>query len=96
MPFDTGAFETKYGPGLPIAGQYQGSLDNSGEALQLLDAAGAQILGFEFNNGWYTQTDGEGYSLTPLDVFNTPVANYSTKTAWQAGTKLNGTPGVLP
>jgi outer membrane protein len=34
------AFESKYSTGLPVAGQYTGSLSNGGERLTLLDAVG--------------------------------------------------------
>ena len=55
------AFETKYGTGRYIAGQYTGSLDNSGERIRLLDAAGGTIHDFNYKDGWRNITDGDGY-----------------------------------
>ena len=37
---DLAAFQAKYGPKLPVVGQYAGSLDNAGERIELVDAAG--------------------------------------------------------
>ena len=41
---DANALEAKYGPGLPIAGTYTGSLSNGGERIEMQDAAG-QVIG---------------------------------------------------
>ncbi len=56
-------FAARYGAGFSIAGPYEGSLDNSGERVQLLDAVGEEILDFTYNNSWYPITDGLGFSL---------------------------------
>ena len=64
---DLAAFEATYGPGLPVAGQYAGSLDNAGEHVELRDAAGRTIHSFRYRDDWYDQTDGEGFSLTLTD-----------------------------
>lgn len=57
------AFTSRYGALPNIAGQYTGSLDNSGENIQLDDAVGEKILDFTYNNSWYPVTDGPGASL---------------------------------
>ncbi len=64
---DRVAFEARYGPGLPIAGRYEGNLSNAGERIRLQDAAGRTIHDFRFEDLWYKATDGEGYSLTVVD-----------------------------
>ncbi|MBN2181917.1 MAG: lamin tail domain-containing protein [Sedimentisphaerales bacterium] len=48
---DKEAFETKYGSGINIAGQYSGKLDNAGERIRLADAAGQTILDFSYKDG---------------------------------------------
>ena len=71
---DVAAFEARYGSGLPIAGQYVGSLNNTGERIELEDAAGRTIHNFRFQDGWYDVTDGLDFSLTVKDPprFNIP------------------------
>ena len=61
---DRGAFESRYGPGLPIAGQYAGSLSDGGERIELCDALGAVIHNFQYRDDWFEITDGSGFSLT--------------------------------
>ena len=57
---DLAAFEAVYGNKLPVVGQYAGSLDNAGEKIELLDAAGAVIESFEYKDDWFDLTDGHG------------------------------------
>jgi hypothetical protein len=64
---DQSAFEAKYGTSVKMAGQYIGSLANNGEKIQLQDAIGQTILDFEYKDGWYSITDGDGFSLTIID-----------------------------
>ena len=45
------AFESRYGPGFNIAGQYVGSLDNGGENLEIQDAVGEKVQDFSYNFG---------------------------------------------
>jgi len=88
---DVAAFEARYGDGLPIAGQYAGSLDNRGERLELRDAAGQIIERFRFQDGWYDLTDGQGFSLTARD----PAASETLdgKSGWRPSAALDGSPG---
>ncbi len=64
---DQGAFEAKYGTGINKAGQYSGSLANNGERIKLQDAGGQTILDFEYEDGWYSITDGGGFSLAIIE-----------------------------
>ena len=50
-----------------IAGEYHGSLNNAGERIELDAPVGGIIHDFEYKDGWYGQTDGEGFSLTIRD-----------------------------
>ncbi len=91
---DIAAFEAKYGPGLPVAGQYDGSLANGGEHVELQDAAGQTIHSFGYSDNWYDLTDGLGFSLTvrtpaALDDPNTLEA----KGAWRPSVNAEGSPG---
>jgi hypothetical protein len=90
---DPAQFTARY-PGVPaaaIAGQYTGSLDNGGERLTLLDAAGEEILDFDYNNAWYPITDGLGFSLVVVDEHAEPDA-WSNKSQWRPGGALDGSP----
>ncbi|HTD65020.1 MAG TPA: lamin tail domain-containing protein [Candidatus Limnocylindria bacterium] len=85
------AFASRY-PGVPVAGTYVGSLDNSGESIRLDDAVGEKILDFSYNNTWYPMTDGNGLSLVIVNenaLWNT----WSDKLSWRPS-GFNGTPGA--
>jgi len=90
---DRAAFEARYGPGLPIAGQYSGSLSNSGERIELQDALGATIQALTYDDDWYLATDGIGYSLTVEDPQGTAVDAWSDAAAWQPSAEPGGSPG---
>ncbi len=87
------AFEAKYGPDLPIAGQYEGSLDNGGEHIELRDAAGQIIHSFTYDDDWYDVTDGSDYSLTIADPINTLPEAWGLDLAWRPSTDVGGSPG---
>jgi len=65
---DRDAFDAQY-PGFSglIAGEYVGSLNNTGERIELLDAVGQSIVDFRYSDGWRSLTDGQGFSLTIID-----------------------------
>ena len=77
---DLAAFQAKHGSDVSVAGQYTGSLSNSGETVELQDALGQVIERVKYQDDWYAQTDGDGYSLTRLDS----VADPNTPEAWTA------------
>ena len=80
------SFEARYGKKLPVVGQYAGSLNNGGERIELLDAAGGIIQSFEYKDSWFDQTDGMGFSLTILD----PQADGNDPENWHAATPSPG------
>jgi hypothetical protein len=90
---DKAAFEARYGPGLPIAGGYAGSLDNGGERVELRDAAGQIIHSFQYKDGWYAATDGLGYSLTVKDPVSTDPNTLGQKGLWRPSKSPGGSPG---
>jgi hypothetical protein len=83
------AFASRYGNSLAVAGEYVGSLDNSGEGLELYDAVGEKVLDFAYNNSWYPATDGQGYSLA---VVNESAAwnAWGVKENWRASSASGG------
>jgi len=90
---DLTAFEAKYGPGLPVAGVYRGSLSNAGERLELQDAAGAVIQDFRYRDDWYDITDGAGFSLTVRNPVGGATTAWNQKSAWRPSAAAGGSPG---
>ncbi|MBN1510125.1 MAG: lamin tail domain-containing protein [Sedimentisphaerales bacterium] len=90
---DIAAFQAKYGSTLPIAGQYSGSLANDGERIELVDAIGTTIHDFRYEDDWYDNTDGGGYSLTAVNPANPDLDTWSQPTAWGSSSRPNGSPG---
>ncbi|MCA9212479.1 MAG: lamin tail domain-containing protein [Planctomycetales bacterium] len=82
-----------------IAGEYLGSLRNSGETIKIEDATGATVLEFRYEDGrdpdeqdWPTNADGEGFSLIIRDDLG-PVEQWATGSGWAASPTQGGTPG---
>jgi len=91
---DIDAFINKYGPDLNIAGQYSGSLNNGGERIELLDAAGTIIHNFKYSDNWFDITDGMGFSLIVIDPVNTEPNAWNDKSTWGPSTGPGGSPGT--
>lgn len=91
---DPAAFEAKYGPGLPVAGRYEGSLNNAGERIELTDACGTVIHNFSFSDSWFNLTDGMGFSLTVKDPQATDPNALEGKSAWRPSATAGGSPGA--
>ena len=100
------AFRSRYGNDSRVAlgtsgldsepGEYGGKLSNRGEWIILQDSNGSPIRRLQYDDEWFRQTDGQGYSLVnrkPTDVNNEAL---SRKHAWQPSEAINGTPGLCP
>ncbi|MGI9242162.1 MAG: CotH kinase family protein, partial [Verrucomicrobiales bacterium] len=87
------AFEMRYGAGLPVAGEFSGSLSNDGEQLIITDAAGAIVLDVTYNDAdpWPASADGDGYSLVLIDPASMPDADLPT--SWRTSAGAGGNPG---
>jgi hypothetical protein len=87
---DRALFERIYGSNLPVAGQYEGSLDNGGETLQL--SLGDTVLQrFRYDDGapWPPLADGAGRSLE-IHHYELPGSDGAS---WSASSLVGGTPG---
>jgi hypothetical protein len=105
---DRNIFEARYGTNVNIAGQYSGKLNNAGERIELQDAIGRTILDFRYKDGWYSLTDGEGFSLTIIDPTSyrtggsrTAPTSWDEKDSWRPSAYTGGSPdsddsGILP
>ncbi len=83
------AFQSRYGTGIRIGGQYAGSLDNAGETLSLVGGLGEPILNFSYDNAWYPITDGYGFSLSLLNP-NAPLNTWGDPASWRPSSTLGG------
>lgn len=93
---DSAAFTAAY-PGVPVAGVFGGSLDNSGETLTLNDLAENQICTVTYHDsntvGWPADPDGEGASLVLRRQFS-PGTIPGNATSWRASSTAGGSPGT--
>lgn len=86
------AFLERY-PGVTnIAGEYSGSLDNSGERLQLVGPLGEIIADFRYEDFWYPDTDGNGASLVAVNE-NGPASEMQNADFWRPSSSAGGSPG---
>ncbi len=89
------AFNSRYGTGKPIAGQWQAgdSLKDTGEEIKLSFGAGTPIIDFSYKNiaPWPTQPDGLGYSLVLIAPETLP--NPALGENWRASRVAGGSPG---
>ncbi len=90
---DRTAFEARYSNRVNVAGQYTGSLNNAGERITLVDAAGRTILDFNFRDSWRPLTDSEGFSLTVIDPTYPAPNSWDDQNSWRASAWTGGSPG---
>ena len=87
------AFRERYAnwQDMNIAGEYEGSLENNGERIELHDGVSKSNLAFSYEGSWYWAADGVGFSLVPVDpdVPDEP----SSKEFWRVSAYRYGSPG---
>ncbi|MGI9240261.1 MAG: lamin tail domain-containing protein [Verrucomicrobiales bacterium] len=92
------AFESRYGAGLPIAGEWSpgDKLDNGGENVKLSLGSGTTIIEFVYDDSapWPTEPDGDGFSLTLNTPAQSTPADHADPLAWSASRLIGGTPGA--
>lgn len=86
------AFERRYGPALPIAGEFSGQLNNAGERIELANAQNEKVLSFVYGtkSPWPEQADGDGPSLQVVD----PNGDLNSAANWRASAVVGGSPGL--
>jgi hypothetical protein len=87
------AFAERYGAvATVIAGEFGGSLSNSGERIALTGPFGSLIQDFSFDDDWHPPTDGGGQSL--VTAYHVPHPDeWSIPSGWRASTFEGGSPG---
>lgn len=88
-----GAFESRYGTGWRILGEYSGRLSNSGERLRLVDAMDESVLDFIFDDAWELGADGNGSSLVIVDP-DQPAESWGSASSWSTSRLTLGSPGL--
>ncbi|MEM7390780.1 MAG: lamin tail domain-containing protein, partial [Verrucomicrobiota bacterium] len=84
------AFTNRY-PAVTPDGVYAGGgLANGGEQLRIADSNGVDVLVFEYDNAWYSTTDGGGYSLVRTQPWSDP----DQAASWRPSTGLHGSPNA--
>ena len=81
-------FTSRY-PNVEIAGRYIGKLDNEGERVTLSDALTSIVESVNYNDGWFSSTDGNGFSLVLKNLSSDP----NEKSTWRPSTFIYGSPG---
>jgi hypothetical protein len=93
---DQGAFELRYGTGLPVAGVYNGSLNNGGERVTLVDGRDETLFSVEYDDGrlWPQTADGVGATIELIHPAGTPATLADKHYMWRGSTGFGGSPGV--
>ena len=88
---DREAFESRYGNGFEIVGEFQGSLNDTGDGVFIDDAAGQPGTGLVFGVGgaWPERANGGASSL---EIVN-PRGDASSSANWKASDSFGGSPG---
>jgi hypothetical protein len=94
---DPEMFRVRYGQQIAVLGPFaEGQLDNSGDHLLLLDAAGSPILDFQYTDQdpWPIAADGDGPSLELIDPVSTPRGSFGDAVRWRVSDRSGGSPGA--
>ena len=91
---DLDDFRSRYGDGVNVAGQFDGNLGNDGERIRMRLPLPhiTNILDFSYDNAWYPETDGGGFSLVIADPLG-PRGNWAIRPGWRPSNFISGSPG---
>ena len=88
-------FQQRYQPeNLLLLDGYSGNLSKKGEYVSLYSPDGIQIQRVYWNQEWYPETAGEGYSLEVIDPYAEDLSMIA-KENYQPSTKFGGSPGYI-
>lgn len=86
------AFQRRYPAVANVAGEYTGSLRQSGERVRFLGPLEEPVLDFVFDDAWYPLADGHGFSLVLRDE-TTEARLLDRPEAWRLSVAPGGSPG---
>ncbi len=93
IPRNRQAFAARYGArGILIAGEFGGTLTDSGEAISLAGRLGEVVFDFRYAGSWYAEASGGGYSLVNRDP-RAPTDTLGDAARWRPSDAVNGSPG---
>lgn len=91
------AFRSRYGSAVPVVGPFTGSLNNSGDLLQIRGAVNSQVLSFTYDNrrGWPLAPQAGGHTLVPREAAVAFEADGSLDYGgnWRCSAYIHGSPG---
>ncbi len=89
------AFQARYGNGLPIAGQFEGNLSDSGEDLDLVDGVGQTLSTVNYRDSdlWGVAADGVGATLELVNPRQVRPEAQNKWYSWDSSSLPGGTPG---
>lgn len=89
---DQQRFRYRHGLGIPVVGRFSGRLQNAGETLRCVDAAGNEVLSLRYGGhpGWPTTSEG---LATHAWVLSDPGLDSSDPRAWRPSALPGGAPG---
>lgn len=94
-PDDDRSLADRLPAAIQLFAPYYGQLDNSGEEIELRDAAGNKVCDITYGDEspWPVAADGFGYSMVVADPTLSTWGNGSRD--WLASASIGGTPGTL-
>ena len=89
------AFELRYGAGLPVAGQFSGSLSNGGERVQLNSGETSLFdVSYDVSDPWSAIADGDGGTIELADPGGVDAVRSGKYYSWQLSADFGGSPGT--
>jgi hypothetical protein len=91
---DSASLTARYGNLPALAGEYEGTLDNAGDAIRITGPLEEVIVDFAYKDHWYPGTDGGGRSLVAVE----PAASgdaFFLRESWTPSAGAGGSPGEL-
>lgn len=85
------AFESRYGAGKNILGEYKGRLNNGGDRIELEDVRDENVLSFAYKKEWSKEANEQGYSLVIRDA-SKPFDSWDLAESWASSP--TGSPGA--
>lgn len=89
---DMALFKSAYG--FDADGEYSGTLNNSGEKIELNNADGSTALSFTYNDTYPWPIAADGYGLSMVSSVSRPTGDASEASYWKASSKADGSPNA--
>jgi len=74
-------------------GVFAGHLSNAGETIKLEDHTNSTILAFDYQDDWFDETDGRGFSLVSRDPADPDRDQWGRAEGWCQSAEQGGSPG---